>query len=363
MNIALPLQTALACDHSPARGAATDAALAALCLLTLACLVAGVAGAWPSLPAVLGCALACTLWCGSRAASRAAAVASAPADMEAVFDAYVRALRRTVARVVADAQILERGLRVVPVPLLSALTRGCLERGLDLHSGGAERNSGGVQAVGLADVVDSLAALEDVVYAARGTEGGSSRFTYAEVMRAVRGDFAGPHGAAVRAALRRAPKYGNDAPAADAWARRVMTAVQAALDEHVSTRGGGRYVAGYYSMTCGAVFGRRMAALPSGRRARESLSNGAAPADGVELAGPTAVLRSVASIPAAAASGNGMSVNLRLQAGLLGGARGATALAALIRGYFASGGMQLQVRLRLTCVTSTFRGKMKFDLI
>ena len=49
-------------------------------------------------------------------------------------------------------------------PFLSALVDGCIEKGMDVWSGGAEFNTIGARGVGLANVADSLAALREVVY-------------------------------------------------------------------------------------------------------------------------------------------------------------------------------------------------------
>ncbi len=68
-----------------------------------------------------------------------------------------------------------------------------------------------------------------------------------------------------------------------------------ALWAHKNTRGG-QYVPGFYSMTCHIGFGKVTGALPNGRPAGKRLSNGLAPADGAERLGPTAVLRSAASL-------------------------------------------------------------------
>jgi formate C-acetyltransferase len=40
----------------------------------------------------------------------------------------------------------------------------CIEKGLDLHSGGARYNFMGIQAVGLATVADSLMAIKEMVF-------------------------------------------------------------------------------------------------------------------------------------------------------------------------------------------------------
>jgi formate C-acetyltransferase len=116
------------------------------------------------------------------------------------------------------------------------------------------------------------------------------------------------------------------------------------LARHHSTRGGA-YVAGFYSVTCHAAFGETTGALPSGRRAGRPLANGLTPANGQDRRGPTAALNSVASTAPGRCAGNGINVNLTLDAGSFDGADAGNTLGGLVRGYFARGGMQMQTNI------------------
>ena len=49
-------------------------------------------------------------------------------------------------------------------PMLSALMEGCLDTGRDVICGGATYNSSGAAIIGLAEVVDSLTAIQEFVY-------------------------------------------------------------------------------------------------------------------------------------------------------------------------------------------------------
>ena len=51
-----------------------------------------------------------------------------------------------------------------PSPLLSSFIEGPVEKGMDVTAGGAKYNFTGVQGVGVADVADSLAAIDRLVY-------------------------------------------------------------------------------------------------------------------------------------------------------------------------------------------------------
>jgi formate C-acetyltransferase len=141
--------------------------------------------------------------------------------------------------------------------------------------------------------------------------------------------------------LRGLEKFGNDEPEADGWTRYVIAAFDSALGGYTSTRGG-RYVTGIYSVTAHQYFGKITGALPHGRRRGEAFSSGIAPVNGMDRKGPTALLNSVNSIDFTQIA-NGVNFNLQFDQALLKGEKGASLLDALLKIYFARGGMQVQV--------------------
>jgi formate C-acetyltransferase len=94
-------------------------------------------------------------------------------------------------------------------------------------------------------------------------------------------------------------------------------------------------------MTTHVGFGRRLGALPSGRRAGAPLSDGLSPANGCDRDGPTASLMAAARA-ASPRVGNGLCVNQKLDPWYLRGDAGTRLLRDLTRGGFAAGGMQVQ---------------------
>ncbi|NPV60484.1 MAG: formate acetyltransferase [Actinobacteria bacterium] len=253
-------------------------------------------------------------------------------DMDEVIAAFRSQVERMVDRMVADFRVVEAGNREFhPTPFSSMLVEGCLESGKDLTEGGARYNSSGVQGVGVADVADSLAALEHVVFR-------SGRRSMREVVEALRANFSGHE--RLRAELLNAPKFGNDDPRVDRYADLVARIFHDALARHRNTRGG-PYVPGFYSVTCHVAFGRGTGALPSGRGAGEPLASSLGPANGRDRLGPTALLSSVTAVDSRLMP-NGCAVNISLDPGSMAGEESVANLAALLMGYFAKGGMQAQ---------------------
>jgi formate C-acetyltransferase len=252
-----------------------------------------------------------------------------------VVEAFRQQVYYVVDRMIKDLCVVEGGNRDYhPTPFSSMLVDGCLESGRDLTEGGALFNSSGVQGVGPADVADSLAALDRVVF-------GEKKFTMAEVIEALKVDFEGyPR---IQAELLKASKYGNDDPLADEYADLAVHVFHDALSRHRNTRGG-PYVPGFYSVTTHVAFGSQVGALPSGRKAGQPLASSLGPANGSDRKGPTALLQSVARVDSRLMP-NGCALNLRFDPQNMAGDKGTELLAGLIRGYFAQRGMQMQFNI------------------
>ena len=256
-------------------------------------------------------------------------------SIDDVADAFHAQLDFMVDKMIRDLQMVEMGNRNHhPTPLSSMLVDGCLASGRDLTEGGAAYNSSGLQGVGLADVADSLAALELLVFR-------QGRLGMKEVLDAIKADYAGYD--SIRAELAGAPKFGNDHELPDAWADRVAGMFHESLGRHRSTRGGA-YVPGFYSVTTHVAFGKQTGPLPSGRGAGESFASGVGAATGADRKGPTALLNSVASLDSTLMP-NGNALNLRFDPANVKGDKGLTILSGLVRGFFEKGGIEVQLNV------------------
>ncbi len=255
--------------------------------------------------------------------------------MSDVIEAFSTQVDFMVDRMVEDLRIMEAGNRLYhPTPFSSMLVDGCLEKGKDLTEGGALYNASGIQGVGVADVADALAALDEVVFT-------KQRYTLEEVVQAIKVDFRGY--SKMQAELSRASKYGNDEALPDRYADKVVRIFYDALARYRNTRGG-PYVPGFYSVTCHVAFGAQVAALPSGRNAGRPLAASLGPANGSNRCGPTALLRSVTRIDTMKMP-NGCAVNVSFSPATLEGPRGIDILVSLIKGYFSQGGIQMQFNI------------------
>lgn len=254
--------------------------------------------------------------------------------IESIWLAYRTRLAARVEEAVRGNEAIEQAhARWRPTPLLSLCVRGCIAAGRDVTRGGAELDSTGLQGVGVADVADSLAAIEQLVFE-------DHLLDLPAFVAACDGDFAGLEGEALRRRiLDKVPKYGQDRGRPEWWAAKLVQAFCEQVGSHHNHRGG-RYAPGLWSMTTHVGFGARLGALPSGRKAHRPLANGASPSNGSDARGPTASLLAASRIASPRIT-NGFALNETLDAEFLRAA-GPQLIDVLTRGYFEAGGMQVQ---------------------
>jgi formate C-acetyltransferase len=178
---------------------------------------------------------------------------------------------------------------MLPQVFASCLFDDCIKRGQNAMGGGSERQQGSmyILPVGLIDVVDSLAAIKKLVYE-------EASISKQQLMEALSVNFEGKED--VRRLLLSAPKYGNgdeyvDGMAADSydWLCRMINGIDACY--------GSTYECAPHSISFQGPSGRQVGALPSGRPAGLALADGGvSPAQGMDVNGPTATIRSAGRI-------------------------------------------------------------------
>ncbi len=155
-----------------------------------------------------------------------------------------------------------------PTPLLSSLIEGCIETGRDATKGGAKYNSSGAACIGLADVTDSLMAIKKLVY-------DEKKVGFDRLKQAIDSDY--ENDPALHAMVtRKVPFFGSGSEEAVEMAERVARFTHDAYYGHVNYRGG-RYTAGFWSMSNHVAFGTLTGALPSGRRSGKAFTPGLTP--------------------------------------------------------------------------------------
>jgi pyruvate formate-lyase/glycerol dehydratase family glycyl radical enzyme len=255
------------------------------------------------------------------------------ASFEELKEAYSKQVDYFVEMMVCSLNTVELlHAREAPHIYCSLLIDGCLESGRDCTDHGALHDSTGVNGAGLADVADSLGVIRALVFDA-------DAVGRAELLDALKADFG--ERALLRQKCLNVPKYGNDDPVADELVAFVAHQFSESVRRHTNA-GGGHYFPGLFCLSSNTPLGRQVGALPSGRQAFQPLADGGiSPKHGMDVNGPTAVFKSVASWNQAEAI-NGVCLNLKFLPSLLKDRSNRQKIVDAIRVYFGLGGMHVQ---------------------
>lgn len=245
------------------------------------------------------------------------------------FDDFKKALYAQLRNLLKNFSIQQNVLeelhyRYLPNPVASMFTVGCLESGKDLTHGGAEFNTGpGMNGNGVADFIDSVAAVKKLVF----DEG---RVSMAELVDAVKSDFEGREGLR-RLLVKGAPKWGNNEEGADEIMREMCAVL---IEEIGSYRGklGNAKLPALYPVSSNVPQGMSVSALPSGRKAGKPLADGCSPSQGQDKKGPTAILQSLGKLPHECIDG-GTLLNIKLTPDIVAGPEGARRISAFLKTF------------------------------
>ncbi|MDI6792321.1 MAG: pyruvate formate lyase family protein [bacterium] len=224
-------------------------------------------------------------------------------------------------------------LKVHPLPLLSSLTQNTLEKGKDVLEGGAVYNTSGVFVIGLAEVVDSLCAIEEFVF-------DKKEITFSELIAAIEKDWAGHEKLRLKI-IHSGNKFGTASKDAKDMTGYLMDFLHAEYQKRENFKGG-RYVVGYWTMTTHAGWGLLTGAMPSGRKNRDVLPSGITPVSG-QAPELTEALRFVAGLDSTKMA-NSHALNLKYTPAR-DPSRMMAKFAAGIEAYMKMGGLQVQFNL------------------
>ncbi len=244
-------------------------------------------------------------------------------SFEEVQEAYRQQLADLRIKTQVDGTKREQELvDFYPTVYESALIQGCIESGLGREDGGAHYNfnNGGAE-IGCTDVADALTAIKKLVFE-------DKKITMSQLCDALDSNFEGHE--ELRQLLLKAPKFGNDDDDADEQSAWVIHEWATEFNKLTNLRGG-RGGCGASAMGAFMPAGKKVGALPSGRLAGEPLADGASPATGSDLKGPTAVLKSLGKVDNVEVLGS-IILNMKLDSGVVEGGE-VSRLAGLIRAF------------------------------
>lgn len=300
---------------------------------------------------------------------------------EEFYDAYKAQMNYNISLLVnADNAIDVAHAKRCPLPFLSCMVDDCIKKGKSVQEGGAVYNFTGPQGFGVANMADSLYAIKTLVYdekkvtmadykealltnygkgldsttlsemaiqiagglKAAGKEVGEKEI--AVILKTVKEAAETPEvkakGEKLLELIEAVPKFGNDIPEVDAFARDVAYTYTRPLETFKNPRGG-IYQAGLYPVSANVPLGAQTGATPDGRLARTPVADGVSPSAGKDVNGPTAAANSVSKLDHYIAS-NGTLFNQKFHPSALSGRKGLENFVALIRSYFDQKGSHMQ---------------------
>jgi len=207
-------------------------------------------------------------------------------DFDSFYEAYCKQVNTQI-----DMQVMKRlenlGLSsmIAPDPLISTIFDGCIEKGRDLTERAIVPYTFHlIVLTGLSNTVDSLAAIKKLVF-------DNKEATLEEFRDAVAANWEGFDELYFKV-QNKCPKYGND----DEYADEILMKVLRDFEDQVTAW---RKRQMEIKVPCGigtfenyAALGWNLSASPDGRLAREALAPNYAPTPGVDVNGPTAVIKS-----------------------------------------------------------------------
>lgn len=244
---------------------------------------------------------------------------------DAFLDAYATEVEHTIDEVCG---ILENHRKTRaqyrPQPIRTLFIDDCIDKQTDFNAGGARYNWSVMNVAGMINVIDSMAAIEQLVFVEKA-------YTAAEFLALL--DARDP---VFLAKCKACPKHGNDDPHANRIAGLLSDRIYGRFETHTCTPGG-KYFAVSNQFVTYADAGRGIRATPDGRADNDPLCDSCGAIHGRDVKGPTAMLKSVAALHPGNVIGTPVT-NLRVAKGHL-----TTLLRPLVEGFFADGGMQVQI--------------------
>ena len=251
---------------------------------------------------------------------------------EELFNAYEKQIQHFIDIKIEGSNKIEAiYARYMPVPFLSVITNDCIQNGKDYNAGGARYNTSYIQGVGIGTITDSLSAIRYTVYE-------NKLLTMEMLMEAMANNFEG-YGDVLSLLKNKPPKYGNDDDYADGIMRAVFNSYYKTVTGRLNARGG-RYRVNMLPTTCHIYFGEVTGAYPNGRLSGKPVSEGISPTQGVDVHGPTAVLKSAAKMDHLITGGT--LLNQKFTPNTVSGDKGLENMASIISAYFNMDGHHIQ---------------------
>jgi formate C-acetyltransferase len=221
-------------------------------------------------------------------------------------------------------------------PLLSALTRDCIENEKDLIRGGARYTIWHIMGEALANTIDAMTAIKKMVFE-------DKTVTMDELLTALKADWEGFENLR-RRIVSRIPKFANDDDYADDIGRELMDYFVNRSRFHAK-----KYPTIIFPCAIGTFswyfqIGMEVGATPDGRHSRKAVAANLSPVAGTAGSGPTAAIHSYLKMHVADLAA-GAPIDLRFSKSSMKGITGTQRLTGFINAFIELGGNMLTLTL------------------
>ena len=254
---------------------------------------------------------------------------SAP-SFEAFYEGFCRKLETEISALLDRiAERYEYMAKYFPNPARTLFTDDCIEKGLDFNAGGARYTWAQASESGLINAIDSLLAIREIVFQKK-------LYTPQEFLEKLEAE-----DPMLFERFKKCPCFGRDDDEADTLGVDLATCIYKVYRNRPAQGFIDAFLLTEHQYLRYEKEGLLVGPTPDGRRRGEPTCDSIAALRGKAVDGPTAMLLSAAKLPQHLVDGISV-INLTLGKNFVG-----APLRALVEGYFARGGIQVQV----TCVS------------
>ena len=213
---------------------------------------------------------------------------SAYTDFDSFYSDFIKESKRITEVFLKEQDIYsELTEKNRPSYLISSMIDNCLEKGRNMHGGGAKYHDYGGSHVGLPNTADGLFAIKKAVF-------DDKICTADELISALKADFVGYE--VLQSKLKNIPKYGMDNDEADSLANKLMRDFSD-MYNGFETRWGGRGKPVILTFRYSPLAAKMLGATADGRKAHAGVAHGVGPACSSMKNGLSAAINSCGRMP------------------------------------------------------------------
>lgn len=217
----------------------------------------------------------------------------------------------------------------------SLFSEGCIEKGKLLQQKGSDHHYSAIAVSGIANFVDSLAAIDECVFK-------KHYLTMEELIHLLDTNFEGKEDMR-QLLINKAPKFGNDIEEVDKYANLLINFFDESFQQFKDAHGG-PYTTLVATQAYNIELGKQIGATPDGRLAGAALADNASPSIGMDVNGPTAVVNSLAACDELIPQ-SGLLLNQRFDPAIVAGEKGIDIIETVFRAHFAQNGYHIQINV------------------